>query len=361
MSRASASTPPPGQLELYEMDLEQLKSKLIELLPEQQTEKRPWEDLLKGSICMGEIHWDVAPKKILIKNMPLFARSGFTVLFMEHLSVEEHSKLLDQYFDTGEMPEVLKTKLSALDEGHKDPSGDEEKRQEWDKYNFTEIVKAARQNGIKVIPLEESEESWGRLDKGGAIRSAVFSLNAKKVIDQHAGSKWLALVGSSHLNTYCGIPGICDIVQGAQDLLITDANESLSLHQSLEVHQAPTDIEWATEDPSEGCIKASISLIIDYRSEMSFRDIPTNILASKSSSGSAAAAAAPASSSSSGSTAAAEYQKGKRGQEESTVKEGSSLLRKKPSSKMAMPQKLENESKICKLSEKESDENKGRK
>jgi hypothetical protein len=359
MSRASASTPPPVQPELYEMDLEQLKSKLIELLPEQQTEKRPWKDLLKGSICMGEIHWDVAPKKILIKNMPLFARSGFTVLFMEHLSVEEHSKLLDQYFDTGEMPEVLKTKLSALDEGHKEPSGDVEKGQEWDKYNFTEIVKAAQRNGIRVIPLEESEESWGRLDKGGAIRSAVFSLNAKKVIDQHAGSKWLALVGSSHLNTYYDIPGICDIVQGAQDLLITDANESL--HQSLEVHPFLTDIKWATEDSSEGCIKASISLIIDYRSEMSFMDIPTNILASKSSSGSAAAAAAPASSSSSGSTAAAEYQKGKRGQEESTVTEGSSLLRKKPSSKMAMPQKSENESKICKLSEKEIDENKGRK
>ena len=346
-------------LELYKRSLGQLKSQLSDI-PEQQTRKRSWEELLEGNLCIGEYHDDVAPKKFLIQNMPLFKESKFTALFMEHLSVKEHSGLLDQYFDNGEMSEALKIKLSELDEGHKNPSGDGKKRQEWDKYNFTEIVKAARLNDIRVIPLEESEESWKQVEKG-AMRAAVLSLNAEKVINQHAGSKWLALVGSAHLNTYYGIPGICEIVQNTQDLLITDTNESLSFQQSLKVHLAPADIEWATEDPSEGCIKASMSLIIDYRSEMSFRGIPTNILASKSSSGSAAAAAAPASSSSSGSTAAAEYQKGKRGQEESTVKEGSSLLRKKPSSKMAMPQKSENESKICKLSEKESDENKGRK
>jgi len=337
------------------MNLEQLESQLSEV-PKQQTEKRSWEELLGGNICIGEKHSDVAPKKFLIQNMPLFRESGFTVLFLEHLSVKEHSELLDQYFATGEMPEVLETKLSKLDEGHKSPWPDEKKSEEWRNYNFTEIVKAAQQNGIKVIPLEESEKSWRGLGliREKAMRAAVFSLNAKKVIDQHAdGSKWLALVGSTHLNTYYGIPGICDIVQGAQDLLITDIDESLSFQQSLEVHPVLTDIEWGVEDQSQGCIKASMSLIIDYRSEMSFGAISANE--------SLRAFAGNRSGSSSGSAAAAEDLRGKRGQEQRTETGGFSLLDKRPAKTIRKPQTTENKSQESgKLSEEGNGENKGR-
>jgi hypothetical protein len=148
------------------MNLEQLKSQLTELTSKQQAKKRSWKDLLEGSICIGEKHSDVAPKKFLIQNMPLFRESGFTVLFMEHLSVKEHLNLLKEYFTSEEMSDGLKTKLSVLDEGHKSPSADQEKLQQWrSKYNFTEIVKAAKQNGIEVIPLEESEDSWSRLNE----------------------------------------------------------------------------------------------------------------------------------------------------------------------------------------------------
>ena len=387
-SPTSPSTPPPRPLELYEMDLEELKSQLSKIT-KQQTKKRSWENLLEGSICIGEKHDDVAPKKFLIQNMPLFKDSGFTVLFMEHLSIKEHLNLLEEYFtkEEMEMSHELKTKLNHLDNGHELHSGGREKSKEWRNYNFTEIVKAAKHNGIKVIPLEESEDSWRRVNKReGGMREAVLSLNAKKVIDQHPGSKWLALVGSAHLNTYQDIPGICEIVQDAQDLLITDFNINLEKDgtghsQSLEVHLALTDIKWTAEKSSpstdvkstaeksspstdvkstaedsspKNCIKASISLIIDYRSEMSYGAISANE--------SLRPTAQNISSSSSSSAAAEENPKGKRGQEQRTETGGVSLLRKKPATKMTMPaETTENESqKIRKLSEQGSGENKGR-
>ena len=384
-SPTSPSTPPPGPLELYEMDLEELKSQLSKIT-KQQTKKRSWENLLEGSICIGEKHDDVAPKKFLIQNMPLFKDSGFTVLFMEHLSIKEHLNLLEEYFAKEEMSHELKTKLNHLDNGHELPSGGKEKSKEWSNYNFTEIVKAAKNNGIKVIPLEESEDSWRRVNKReGGMREAVLSLNAKKVIDQHPGSKWLALVGSAHLNTYQDIPGICEIVQDAQDLLITDFDINLEKDgtghsQSLEVHLALTDIKWTAEKSSpstdvkstaeksspstdvkstaedsspKDCIKASISLIIDYRSEMSYGAISANE--------SLRPTAQNLSSSSSSSAAAEEDPKGKRGQEESTATDVFSLLERRPAKTIRMPQATENKSQESgKLSEEGNGENKGR-
>lgn len=279
--RSPSPTPP----ELWTQNFFDLKSELLEV-PKQETEKRTWENLLDGSLCIGEKHGDIAPKKFLIQNMALFIDAGFRVLFMEHLSVKEDLYLLQEYFSTnGEMSAGLTKKLSRLDEGHKFPDNKaEEYLGDWDKYNFTQIVKAAKLNGINVLPLEESRESW-KSTKDGARRAAILSLNAKKVIDQHGGPKWLALVGSAHLNTYHGIPGICEIVPGAQDLLITDAESSPliaagTIQQSLKVCSFPTDVEWATYDvSSEGssttkaCLKASMSLIRDFRSDMSYRAI----------------------------------------------------------------------------------------
>ncbi len=276
--RSPSPTPP----ELWTQSFFDLQSELSEV-PKQETEKRTWENLLDGSLCIGEKHGHIAPKKFLIQNMDLFRDAGFHVLFMEHLSVKEDLDLLREYFSTnGEMSVGLTKKLSGLDEGHKFPDDKaEEYLGEWDKYNFTQIVKAAKLSGIDVLPLEESRESW-KSTKNGAKRAAILSLNAKKVIDQHAGSKWLALVGSAHLNTYHGIPGICEIVPDAQDLLITDAESSPliaagTIQQSLKVCLFPTNEEWATYDvggsTTKACLKASMSLIRDFRSDMNYRAI----------------------------------------------------------------------------------------
>jgi hypothetical protein len=209
------------------------------------------------------------------------------------------------------------------------------------------------------------------------MRLAVFSLNIKKVIDQHPESKWLALVGSAHLNTYQGIPGICEIVQDAQDLLITDFNIYNTDHsQSLEVHSVPTDIKWTAEKgiPSSG-IKASMSLIIDYKSEMSYKAISANKSLrasaedrSESSSSSAGAAEdrSESSSSSASSSAAAvedrESEKPRQDKEERTETGGFSLLGKRPAKTPRMPKTEEDKSKkISKPLKEEDGENKGRK
>lgn len=287
--------------------------------------------------------------------MEFFKESGFKVIFMEHLSQREDSSFLERYELNEEMPQELKVRLARLDRQFQSklyPG-------EWDEYNFTKIVEAAKQNGIKVIPLEESEESY-QFSQDGPMRAAILSLNAKNAIDRFnksgQGGKWLALVGSAHLNRCYNIPGICDIVN-AQDLLITDANEDNKVFLPLlRVCESPTGTPAASYEDVDGSkrlLNVSMSLIIDPRSDMSYEAISSNE--------SLRAIAENLSSSSSSSAAAAEDPKDKRGQEESTVTDVVSLLGKRPAETIRMPQTKENKSQEgSKLSEEENGENKGR-
>jgi|GEM_PF-2794023 len=355
------TTPPPIS-SLQASPLDELKAKLEGFVQKkanaqqkataQQKEDISWERLLEKSICIGEAHSKIAPKKFLIENMGLFKKNGFDVIFMEHLSQREDSSSLKRYENLNEeMPQELRARLAKLDEQFQSELYPEE----WDKYNFTKIVEAAKQNGIKVIPLEESEESY-QFSKNGPMRAAILSLSAKNVIDQFnkpgQGGKWLALVGSAHLNRCRDIPGICEIVDNAQDLLITDANEDNKVFlPPLRVCQVPTETLAASYevDGSERFLNVSMSLIIDPRSDMSYEAISANE--------SLRAFAEDRSESSSSSAAAAEDPKG---QEKIAETVDFSLLGKRPAETITMPQAKENKSQSGKLSGEGNVENKGR-
>jgi hypothetical protein len=200
-------------------DKDHLSSRIEEMkgiasrLTEAEKQKRTLAELLNGNFCVGEAHQDISPKRFLIENMSTFKESGFSVLFMEHLVADRD----------------LNKRLSSLDFHHMDDKSSE--------YNFTNVVKEAQKNGIEIVNLEENNEIYKKY-KDGPERMVSLNYNAREVIAKkeqefldETGNvlKWFAFVGSAHLNTYHGVPGICEIIPNVQDILIADSGRTTEI------------------------------------------------------------------------------------------------------------------------------------
>lgn len=209
-----------------------------EKVPESDKSARSWKTLFDGNLAVGENHDEIAAKKWLIQNMDKLREEGFKILFMEHLSQKDHQHLIEEYYKSDEMPEELVDALQRLNEGHRnDLSKERTYYEEWRKYNFKTVIEAAKRVGIKIICLEKSIRSYHE-EGAGYPRTLIFNDCAKKVIEETmksedaVGSKWIAFVGSSHLNEFRGVSGICEIMDAVQDLAILDAknkDEELTL------------------------------------------------------------------------------------------------------------------------------------
>ena len=180
-------------------------------LTEAEKKKRSVAELLDGNFCVGEDHKDISPKRFLIENMSEFKEHGFSVLFMEHLAAD---------WD-------LSARLRSLDEKHMWNISQE--------YNFTNVVKAAQKHGIEIVNLEENNEIYHQY-KDGSKRMVSLNYNAREVIAQKEQEffgangnalKWFAFVGSAHLNSRYGVPGICEIIPNVQDVLIADSGRTI--------------------------------------------------------------------------------------------------------------------------------------
>jgi hypothetical protein len=200
---------------------------IVGILTKEEKQKRPLDKLLNGNFCIGESHQDISPKRFLIENMSKFKEHGFSVLFMEHLAADHD----------------VDKRLSSLDKFHMDDKSS--------KYNFTNVVRAAEENEIEIVCLEESNDIYHQY-KDGTERMVSLNYNAREVIAKkerefHGKTgnvlKWFAFVGSAHLNTYYGVPGICEIIPNVQDVLIVDSGkiieESEKLNVSIFINESP--------------------------------------------------------------------------------------------------------------------------
>lgn len=122
----------------------------IEQKDQSQDPKKMFETLLQKNegICIGEMHHDEAPKKVLIENMSTLKNQGVTTLYLEHLHYNTTTqKLLDKYMKSKkeEMPGYLKELLASMDCG-------------FDLYgkdgSFTSLVIAAKKAGIRIVAID---------------------------------------------------------------------------------------------------------------------------------------------------------------------------------------------------------------
>lgn len=194
-------------------------------------------ELLKESpgLVIGEDHACIASKKFLIDNMSRLAKQGVRTVYMEHLLTDFQQVDLDAFARTGKLSEKLENYLRYLDVGfNTDPSG---------RYNFLELVKSAGRHHIRVQAIDcmASYRQAGMLDLQGTTRQQMMNFFASRVIraDQalRGTSKWVALVGNTHANTFEGVPGVAEL-EGAIGLRIDDVplNAPSSIQADPGVH-----------------------------------------------------------------------------------------------------------------------------
>jgi hypothetical protein len=179
-------------------------------------------------IILGEINYDLSSKQFLMDNMGLLASRGVTTLFMQNLLSEPHQTLLDEYFSQTQatMPRRLELYLEYLDSISElsEPA------------TYTNVIKAAKQHGIRIIAFDtEATSSIGLIKTLAdlsqqkillAQRCKAVNLQFLKCFrDIDIEGKFVAFVGSAHVSTYENIPGISDLI-GCPNLVIQDAQKS---------------------------------------------------------------------------------------------------------------------------------------
>jgi hypothetical protein len=239
--------------------------------PRHKERQRPWNRLLEGSLCVGENHSQVQPKKFLIQNMRLFKESGFAVIFLEHFSALEHQSDIDAFCSApeAEMPKDLSDYVEGLNEGHMIPDlCKADYRAEIELYNFRTLLEAAKAAGIRVVCLEKDMRTYKAIDlKDGDKRRQVFSMVAQERINSwleeyaKAGGgaaerpKFIVFAGVTHMNTFSKVPGICDLIPDLQDLFIREPREGGK--SALEISDLKVR-HYVDEDGAEEGILASM-------------------------------------------------------------------------------------------------------
>lgn len=174
-------------------------------------------NIFKKSVIIGENHSAVSPKKFVIENMQYFQANGFQVIFMEHIG-QEYQPFLDKFLQSGVMPQELEKKLRDLDDGHLEDMNAP--------YGFLTIVQNAQKSGIAVLALEKSEKEYKNYPSG-RDRIIRFNTQAKEYISRTPDVKFIAFVGTAHVNnSYKNtIEGISSL-PNTNNIIISDAGGS---------------------------------------------------------------------------------------------------------------------------------------
>ncbi|VVO28985.1 membrane-targeted effector domain-containing toxin [Pseudomonas fluorescens] len=184
-------------------------------------------DIFKNAsgLIIGEAHSGQSSKAFLIKYMGELKRRGVKTLYVEHLLTDLHQADLNVFYQTGKLSDRLKNYLKQQDRGH------------MFRYiglkNYSSVIEAAGKHGIRVRALDcaASYHLKGMSEAQTPLRIKMFNYFANEVIrtDQLAEGphKWVAFMGSSHTDTYQGIPGIAQL-QDAISLHIHDTAPSLA-------------------------------------------------------------------------------------------------------------------------------------
>lgn len=182
-----------------------------------------FDDLLQGSFCIGELHDHKSTKRIIIENVDELKKKGYGVVFLEGLVYDSPTQLLlDEYLapaSTRPMSDALKSILEKLDKGNGvEGSG------------YFEVVEAAKKAGMRVVGIESAYSATvpravDTKNDNKPKRCRDMNYAAKAIIEKESGGRpWVALMGSAHMKTIDGVPGVGEIM-GVPSVYVYDSRK----------------------------------------------------------------------------------------------------------------------------------------
>ncbi len=192
-------------------------------LPSQASPKQIIRSIYENSegLVIGEPHSALGSKRFLIDNMAELKKQNVKVLYMEHYTTDFQQADLDEFNRTGTLSAELKRYIKAQDFGHvTDRAG---------QYTFENVMLKAQQHGIRIQAIDclaSYAQAWARAP-AATVRQQMMNFFAHLIIDAdqlvRGKSRWIALVGNTHANTYEGVPGLGEM-QKAIGLRVVDVD-----------------------------------------------------------------------------------------------------------------------------------------
>lgn len=189
-----------------------------------------------SGLVVGESLDRISSMRFMIENMPTLARQGVKTLYMRRLVNDFIQSDLNSFFETAIMPDDLEEYLTSLGT---DPSG---------QFNELQIVKAARQYGIRVQATNcvALFKFTGLVDGDSAgqivanhLTNEIFT--ADRLVNGQG--KWVVLTGAENTNTFRGHAGISEL-QGGIGLRIEEVNpgqgQRILIDPGIEVTTVPS-------------------------------------------------------------------------------------------------------------------------
>lgn len=185
-------------------------------------------------LVISETPGRITSMRFMIENMAALARQGVKTLYVRRLLSDFAQAELNIYFKTDQMSEDLEHYLSRLGT---DPSK---------RFNELELVKTARQNGIRVQAT----------DCAAAYRKPVMNLHFEEhMIANHLTAdimfmdktlndvgKWVVLTQKGSTNTFRGLAGISEL-EGGIGLRIEEVEpgqgESVGVDPGIDIERGP--------------------------------------------------------------------------------------------------------------------------
>lgn len=185
-------------------------------------------DILKGNFIVGESHHDFSPKKFLIDIMPALKKTGFKIIFIEHLYYDDQA-LLDDFYRTGKMTPQLEKRFNQISSMFFDLPKH---------YDFSALAFEAQAAGIRIVAIDTRRTYAAQYAHQGYcgkstddFRTQSMNFTAAQIIKKESDDnklKWCALIGNSHVKSFSEKmnnlnPVIgCAELTGARTLYITD-------------------------------------------------------------------------------------------------------------------------------------------
>ncbi|MFJ4442025.1 dermonecrotic toxin domain-containing protein [Pseudomonas sp. NPDC089422] len=170
-------------------------------------------------MVIGESHSQLGSKRFLIDNMSALKKAKVKVLYVEHFMTDFNQAGLEAFQRSGKMPTELQRYVRDLDRGY---GIDQASR-----YSFESVLRAAQKLGIRIQSIDcmaSYRQAW-EYAPSSVIRQQMMNFYAHEIIqaDQaiRGSSKWVALMGNSHGNTFEGVLGVSEL-QGAIGLRVED-------------------------------------------------------------------------------------------------------------------------------------------